>query len=55
MEGAAFMCACLISHVPFAQIRAVSNIVEKRNRKAWNVREAIGNLGRCALAILEHV
>jgi futalosine hydrolase len=55
MEGAAFMCACLISHVPFAQVRAVSNIVEKRNRKAWNMGDAIGNLGRCALAILEHV
>ena len=55
MEGAAFMHACLISSVPFAQVRAVSNIVEKRNRKAWNLGEAIGNLGRSAVAILEQL
>ena len=53
MEGAAFMCACLISGVPFAQVRAVSNIVEKRNRAAWQMGEAIGSLGRAALGILE--
>jgi futalosine hydrolase len=55
MEGAAFMHACLISNVPFAQVRAVSNIVEKRNREAWNLGEAIGNLGRSAVAILEQL
>ena len=32
MEGAAFMYACLMHGVPFAQIRAVSNVVERRNR-----------------------
>jgi futalosine hydrolase len=55
MEGAAFMHACLISHVPFAQVRGVSNIVEKRNRQAWNLGDAIGNLGRSAIAILEQL
>jgi futalosine hydrolase len=55
MEGAAFMHACLISNVPFAQVRAVSNMVEKRNREAWNLGEAIASLGRCACAILERV
>jgi futalosine hydrolase len=55
MEGAAFMHACLISNVPFAQVRAVSNMVEKRNREAWNMGEAIASLGRCARAILERV
>jgi len=52
MEGAAFMYACLISGVPFAQVRAVSNIVEKRNREAWQMGEAIGALGRASLDIL---
>jgi futalosine hydrolase len=55
MEGAAFMYACLINNVPFAQVRAVSNIVEKRNRQAWNLDEAIANLGRTAVAILEQL
>jgi len=37
MEGAAFMYACIIHKVPFAQVRAVSNVVERRNRAAWNI------------------
>ena len=37
MEGAAFMYACLIAGVPFAQVRAVSNRVERRNRAAWDL------------------
>jgi futalosine hydrolase len=53
MEGAGFMCACLISGVPFAQVRAVSNFVERRHREAWKMDEAIGNLGRVASWILE--
>jgi futalosine hydrolase len=53
MEGAAFMCACQVGRIPFAQVRAVSNIVEQRNRGAWQMAEAIGSLGRTALAILD--
>jgi futalosine hydrolase len=55
MEGAAFMYACLIHDLPFAQVRAVSNVVETRNRHAWKMAEAIHNLGRTASAILDHV
>jgi futalosine hydrolase len=54
MEGAAFMCACLAGSVSFAQVRAISNIVERRNRSAWHLEEAIDHLGSCARAILEH-
>ena len=52
MEGAAFMYACLMHGVPFAQIRAVSNVVERRNRSAWKVQEAIEAL---AVAVAEIV
>jgi len=52
MEGAAFMYACLIHQVPFAQIRAVSNVVERRNRAAWKVREALDALSRAALDVV---
>jgi futalosine hydrolase len=52
MEGAAFMYCCLIHGVPFAQVRAVSNIVERRNRAGWKLREAIGALGAEGLRIL---
>jgi len=53
MEGAAFMYACLINNLPFAQVRAVSNLVEPRNRDAWKLADAIRNLGETAIGILE--
>lgn len=53
MEGAAFMSACLLHKVPFAQVRAVSNLVERRNRQSWRMPEAIRNLGLAALCILD--
>lgn len=52
MEGAAFMYACRIADVPFAQVRAVSNRVERRNRPAWKLAEAIARLGAVATDIL---
>ena len=54
MEGAAFMYACMIHGLAHAQVRAVSNIVERRNRDAWKIADAIGSLGTTALGILEH-
>lgn len=55
MEGAAFMYACLVQGVPFAQVRAVSNVVERRNRRAWKLKEAIDNLGVAALDIIDQI
>lgn len=55
MEGAAFMYDCLIHQVPFAQVRAVSNFVERRNREAWKLREAISNLCDVGLRIVEEI
>jgi futalosine hydrolase len=54
MEGAAFMYACLQSGTCFAQVRAVSNVVEKRNRAAWKLAEAVDALNRVALRLIEH-
>ncbi len=53
MEGAAFMSACLIHKIQFAQVRAVSNLVERRNRAAWKMAEAIRQLSDTALQILD--
>lgn len=53
MEGAAFMYACRIHGVPFAQIRAVSNRVERRNRNAWKLADAVEALSRTTLALLD--
>jgi futalosine hydrolase len=53
MEGAGFMYACLIAGVPFAQVRAVSNMVERRNRESWNLPLAVESLGRTTTRLLE--
>jgi futalosine hydrolase len=47
------MYACLIRGTPFAEIRAVSNVVEKRNRVAWKLGEAIDNLNSAALRMID--
>jgi futalosine hydrolase len=52
MEGAAFMYACLVNDVRFAQVRAVSNAVERRNRGAWKMDVAVERLSQTALALL---
>ena len=53
MEGAAFMYACRLAGVPYAQVRAVSNVVERRNRGAWKIKEAIDALASAARDILD--
>jgi futalosine hydrolase len=52
MEGAAFMYACLAFGQRFAQIRAVSNRVERRNRDAWKLSHAVASLGATTLRML---
>jgi futalosine hydrolase len=44
MEGAAFFYVCSRENIPFLAIRAVSNMVEPRNREKWNISLAINNL-----------
>jgi futalosine hydrolase len=53
MEGAAFMYACLVNGVPFAQVRAVSNMVERRNRAAWKMGDAVQALSETLLQIVD--
>ena len=44
MEGAAFFYCCMRSDLPCLQIRAISNIVEKRNKENWQIEPALDNL-----------
>jgi futalosine hydrolase len=57
MEGAAFFQACLMFNakntMSFAQIRAISNYVEPRNRANWKMPEAIGNLNKTLIDLFE--
>ena len=55
MEGAAFMYACRLADVPYAQVRAVSNVVERRNRSAWKIAEAVDALAAAAREILDRL
>ncbi len=55
MEGAAFMFACEHEQIPYRQIRAVSNIVEKRNKERWNIPLAIENLNKKIIEFLDSI
>ncbi|MFT4665156.1 MAG: futalosine hydrolase [Polaribacter sp.] len=55
MEGAAFAYACLQSGVNFLQIRAISNMVEPRNKENWDLPLAIGKLNEILIGILDAV
>ena len=55
MEGAAFFYVCLLANIPFLQIRAISNIVERRNRDAWQIETAISNLAEAADLVLNKI
>lgn len=55
MEGAAFMFACEQEKVPYFQIRAVSNLVERRNKNNWNIPLAIENLNKKMLEFFQSI
>ena len=55
MEGAAFLYACLKEQIPCAQIRGISNYVEKRNKANWQMEKAIENLTHTMLNILSEI
>lgn len=44
MEGAALHYVCLQEHIPFLQIRSISNLVGERDKKKWKLKQAIINL-----------
>ncbi len=53
MEGAAFMFVCIIENIPFAQVRSISNYVEKRNKSAWKIPLAIDRLNEKLKEIID--
>jgi futalosine hydrolase len=55
MEGAAFAYVCMLMNVPHFQIRAISNYVEKRNRNAWKIEEALIILEKLILNIIDEI
>ena len=53
MEGAAFFYVCNQFKIPAIQLRAVSNYVERRNMKNWDITLAVEKLNDTALVILK--
>ncbi len=44
MEGATFFYICTGEKIPFLALRSISNRVEPRNKKNWNIPLALDNL-----------
>jgi futalosine hydrolase len=55
MEGAAFLYACLSAGIPSAQIRAISNFVEERDKTRWDIKLAVKNLNRVLEEVVKEV
>jgi futalosine hydrolase len=51
MEGLAIFFVCIQKEIPFLEIRAVSNYVERRNVSNWNIPLALENLTQEAVKI----
>ncbi len=55
MEGAALHYVCMQEHVPFIQIRSISNYIGERDKSKWNMKDAITNLNREQHKLIELV
>ena len=53
MEGASLHYICLQEHVPFLQLRSVSNMVGVRDKSKWDIRGAIASLNQRLIALLD--
>lgn len=52
MEGAALHYVCLQENIPFVQVRGVSNFVGERDKSKWKIKEAIVNLNKELLKLI---
>jgi futalosine hydrolase len=55
MEGAAVAQVCSCYGVPFAEVRGISNIVEDRDLKRWDIPLAAGNAQRAVVELLRRL
>jgi futalosine hydrolase len=52
MEGAAVAYVCLNEKIEFVQIRAVSNLIEPRNKERWDIEKATHQLADCLFELI---
>ncbi|HEX7847940.1 MAG TPA: futalosine hydrolase [Chitinophagaceae bacterium] len=55
MEGAAMHYTCLMSNIPFLQIRSISNYVGERSKQKWKMKESITNLNYELIRLFENL
>jgi len=55
MEGAAVAHICAIYGIPIIEIRGISNIIEDRNLKKWNVPLAASNCNKAVSEIIKRL
>jgi len=53
MEGAAIAHICRIYEIPFVEIRGISNMVEDRDKRKWDIKLAAENCQKAVLQFLE--
>jgi len=51
MEGAGVAAAARVHGLPFAEVRAISNLVGPRDRDAWEIPRALAALGAAVAAV----
>lgn len=55
MEGAAVFYVCLMEHIPFVQIRSVSNYVGETDKSKWDIPLAVENLHHTVIDVLNEI
>ncbi|GAH30345.1 unnamed protein product, partial [marine sediment metagenome] len=55
MEGAAFFYICIMENIPFIELRGISNFVEERNKKLWDVKLAVNSSNEALLEIIAKI
>jgi futalosine hydrolase len=55
MEGIALHYVAGSFHIPYLQIRAISNIVGERNKKKWAIQDALQALNATLLQLIEQI
>lgn len=55
MEGAALHYVCNMEHLPYLQLRSISNEVGVRNKKKWKINEAIHQLNNGLMYFIDEL
>lgn len=55
MEGAAFHYVGLMQHIPFIQIRGISNYAGERNKTNWKIKESIASSSAACWNLLQQL